>query len=187
MSNWQKLKGKLTAQGVIKPKAASSENDQVVNVDGKRTQKQMQRETNVATIKAQHLKHFVKSKYIGLDCEMVGLGMNGKESALARCCCVDFDGSILYDKFVRPKGFVTDFRTEWSGVRKKDLRQGQAIEFSQVLIIIKRDYILTFASVPRRSGWVIEGTHFSWACSKERFRCIDAESSETNDQGHCKI
>lgn len=152
MSNWQKLKGKLTAQGVIKPKAASSENDQVVNVDGKRTQKQMQRETNVATIKAQHLKHFVKSKYIGLDCEMVGLGMNGKESALARCCCVDFDGSILYDKFVRPKGFVTDFRTEWSGVRKKDLRQGQAIEFSQVLIIIKRDYILTFASVPRRSG-----------------------------------
>lgn len=138
MSNWQKLKGKLTAQGVIKPKVVvpEAEEHKIEGVDGKRKKKQLERESNVASIKAQHLRHFVKSKYIGLDCEMVGLGMNGKESALARCCCVDFDGNILYDKFVRPQGFVTDFRTEWSGVRKKDLRQGQAIAFSQVLKLV---------------------------------------------------
>lgn len=134
MSNWQKLKGKLTSQGVIKPKVviADTAQQQPESIDGKRKKKQLERESNVAAIKAQHLRNFVKSKYIGLDCEMVGLGLNGKESALARCCCVDFDGNILYDKFVRPQGFVTDFRTEWSGVRKKDLRQGQAIAFSQV-------------------------------------------------------
>lgn len=72
----------------------------------------------------------VKSKYIGLDCEMVGLGAEGKQSALARCCLVDFDGVKVYDEFVRPQGYVTDFRTKWSGIRRKDLRQDKAISFN---------------------------------------------------------
>ena len=72
-----------------------------------------------------------KAKYIGLDCEMVGIGTDGKQSALARCCLVDFDGNTVYDKFVRPKAFVTDFRTQWSGVRKQDLRAGEAITFAE--------------------------------------------------------
>lgn len=136
MSNWQKLKGKLTAQGIVKPKlpvvVESNQPVEESEIDSKRKKKHQQRESNVATINAQHFRSVVKSKYIGLDCEMVGLGLNGKESALARCCCVDFDGNIIYDKFVRPQGFVTDFRTQWSGVRKKDLRKGEAIPFSQV-------------------------------------------------------
>ena len=74
-----------------------------------------------------------KENYVGLDCEMVGLGSRGKMSALARCCLVDFDGNVIFDKFVRPNGFVTDFRTNYSGVRKGDLRKGQAIPLSEVL------------------------------------------------------
>lgn len=73
-----------------------------------------------------------KSNYVALDCEMVGIGINGKQSALARCCVVDFDGRVLYDKFVRPPSFVTDFRTKWSGVRKQDLRQGTAATLLEV-------------------------------------------------------
>ena len=73
----------------------------------------------------------MKSKYVGLDCEMVGVGEDGKRSALARCSMVDFDGNTIYDKFVRPKAFVTDFRTQWSGVRKQDLRAGEAITFNE--------------------------------------------------------
>jgi RNA exonuclease 4 len=38
----------------------------------------------------------VIERYIGLDCEMVGLGPTGKQSALARCCMVDFDGKYLF-------------------------------------------------------------------------------------------
>eukprot|EP01035_Chromulina_nebulosa_P021548 gene21548-27900_t len=72
----------------------------------------------------------MKTKYIALDCEMVGIGTTGQQSALARCTIVDYDGIVLYDKFVRPPAFVTDFRTKWSGVRSQDLRKGNAITFA---------------------------------------------------------
>ena len=68
------------------------------------------------------------SKYIGLDCEMVGLGPSGKLSALARCCLVDFNGNTIYDSFVRPNDYVTDFRTKYSGVRKGDLRNAVTLK-----------------------------------------------------------
>ena len=36
-------------------------------------------------------------------------------SVLARACLVDFDGNVIYDEYVRPESFVTDFRTKYSG------------------------------------------------------------------------
>lgn len=36
--------------------------------------------------------------------KQVGTGSEGKKSVLARCCIVDFHGTKIYDKFVRPKG-----------------------------------------------------------------------------------
>ena len=36
-------------------------------------------------------------------------------SVLARACLVDFDGEVIYDEYVRPESFVTDFRTKYSG------------------------------------------------------------------------
>lgn len=70
--------------------------------------------------------------YVGLDCEMVGIGPEGTQSALARCCLVDYDGNVLYDQYVRPPGFVTDFRTKYSGIRKRDLREGTAVSLAEV-------------------------------------------------------
>jgi hypothetical protein len=69
----------------------------------------------------------VRSRYVGLDCEMVGIGSSGKKSVLARVSMVNFDGKTILDLFVRPSEFVTDFRTEFSGIRKRDLRHGHAI------------------------------------------------------------
>lgn len=69
------------------------------------------------------LESKMRKKIIGLDCEMVGLGVNGKTNALARCSLVDFNGKVLYDQIIRPKGFVTDFRTKWSGIKRSDLRK----------------------------------------------------------------
>lgn len=62
-----------------------------------------------------------KQKYIAIDCEMVGIGIEGKKSALARVSAVDYDGNILLDTHVRVPERVTDFRTHVSGVRPKDI------------------------------------------------------------------
>jgi RNA exonuclease 4 len=70
-------------------------------------------------------------RYIGLDCEMVGIGKMGKKSSLARCSIVNYSGDVIYDKFVRSNDYVVDFRTKYSGIRKKDLRKGNAIPLEQ--------------------------------------------------------
>ncbi|XP_063953846.1 RNA exonuclease 4-like isoform X2 [Lytechinus pictus] len=72
------------------------------------------------------------TKCIALDCEMVGVGHEGKESILARVSMVNEYGQCIYDKFVKPREKVTDFRTEFSGVRPKDLFKGDADEFMTV-------------------------------------------------------
>ncbi len=61
--------------------------------------------------------------YLALDCEMVGVGNLGKESALARCCLVNWDGEVVFDRYVRPKEFVTDFRTSVSGIQPRHLHK----------------------------------------------------------------
>ncbi|KAL3809552.1 hypothetical protein ACHAXA_001826 [Cyclostephanos tholiformis] len=62
-----------------------------------------------------------KSKYVAVDCEMVGIGPDGKKSALARVSVVDWDCNVLLDTFVRVPERVTDFRTRVSGVRPRDI------------------------------------------------------------------
>lgn len=61
---------------------------------------------------------------LAIDCEMVGVGTL-KEDALARVSIVNEFGYCLYDKFVKPKLPVTDYRTEFSGVREEDLKNGK--------------------------------------------------------------
>ncbi|XP_075714303.1 apoptosis-enhancing nuclease [Rhinoderma darwinii] len=66
-------------------------------------------------------------KCIAIDCEMVGTGPRGKISELARCSVVDYEGDVLYDKYVKTELPVTDYRTRWSGITKQSLRN--AISF----------------------------------------------------------
>ena len=69
-------------------------------------------------------------KYLAVDCEMVGVGENGYEDALARVSVVDFNGRQVYDSFVRPTERVTDWRTHVSGVSPKHMRTAR--DFDQV-------------------------------------------------------
>lgn len=62
-----------------------------------------------------------KSRYVAIDCEMVGVGSDGKKSALARASVVNYEGEVLLDTFVRVPERVTDFRTHVSGVRPKNI------------------------------------------------------------------
>jgi hypothetical protein len=64
--------------------------------------------------------------YIALDCEMVGVGPMGRESTLARVSVVNYFGAVLLDEFVRQKERVTDWRTQWSGVRARDMTNGDS-------------------------------------------------------------
>ncbi|KAM9782592.1 interferon-stimulated 20 kDa exonuclease-like 2 [Neosynchiropus ocellatus] len=61
------------------------------------------------------------TKYLAMDCEMVGAGPKGSISQLARCSIVSYDGDVVYDKFIKPAMPVTDYRTRWSGIRRQDL------------------------------------------------------------------
>lgn len=60
-------------------------------------------------------------KYVGLDCEMVGVGPDGHDSVLARVSLVDFHGRQVYDSYVRPKERVTDWRTHITGITPKHM------------------------------------------------------------------
>lgn len=62
-----------------------------------------------------------RSRYVALDCEMVGVGYAGRKSSLARVTVVDWDGRIVWDEFVRQEEEVTDYRTFVSGITPLDV------------------------------------------------------------------
>ena len=55
---------------------------------------------------------------------MVGVGIDGSEPSLARVSLVNFHGAVVLDEFVKQREHVVDYRTQWSGVRAKDLIKG---------------------------------------------------------------
>jgi len=65
-----------------------------------------------------------KGSCVALDCEMVGAGLKGRISMLARVAVVNHHGHILLDSKVAPTKPVTDYRTRFSGIRKRDLIGG---------------------------------------------------------------
>jgi RNA exonuclease 4 len=67
-------------------------------------------------------------KYIAIDCEMVGIGDGGHESALARVSIVDFHGRQVYDSYVVPREPVTDWRTHVSGISPKNMRTARTFD-----------------------------------------------------------
>lgn len=69
-----------------------------------------------------------KARFVGLDCEMVGVGLDGKRSALARVSIVNWEGDCLLDTFVRVAEHVTDYRTFVSGIREEDLTSDDAMD-----------------------------------------------------------
>jgi RNA exonuclease 4 len=62
------------------------------------------------------------SQYVALDCEMVGIGTDGKKSVLARASLVDWHGHCIYDRYVQVPVHVTDFRTKFSGIKPAHLK-----------------------------------------------------------------
>lgn len=76
------------------------------------------------------------NRYVAMDCEYVGVGPEGKDSALARVTLVNWHGEVLLDVHVRPKQHITDYRTAVSGIRPEDLHQ--AIDHDAALLAIQQ-------------------------------------------------
>ena len=67
-------------------------------------------------------------KYVAMDCEMVGVGGQEDRDVLARVSIVNFHGTQVYDSFVRPKEFVTNWRTHVSGVSSKNMATARSFD-----------------------------------------------------------
>jgi len=70
----------------------------------------------------------VNERCVSIDCEMVGVGYRGNESALARVSIVNYYGMELMNKYVKPKRVVTDHRTPHSGITPKHLENAYDLE-----------------------------------------------------------
>lgn len=101
------------------------------------------------------------TKHVAMDCEMVGVG-DGTESMLARVSIVNRHGNCVYDKYVKPREKVVDYRTAVSGIRPEHLRDGEDFNIVQkevadilkgrILIghALKHDLSVLYLSHPRK-------------------------------------
>uniref|UniRef100_A0A7S2E957 RNA exonuclease 4 n=1 Tax=Ditylum brightwellii TaxID=49249 RepID=A0A7S2E957_9STRA len=64
--------------------------------------------------------------YFALDCEMVGVGPEGLDSAVARVTVVNWEEEIVLDTFVKVPVPVTDYRTFVSGITKEDIDEASS-------------------------------------------------------------
>ena len=100
-----------------KPKRKTQITEEIVSlpneIDNKQQQQQQQQQQPEIT------------KHIALDCEMVGVGIKGREHMLARCSIVNSRCEVIYDKFVNPREEVIDYRYKLSGVTAADLEKGE--------------------------------------------------------------
>ncbi|KAJ3722163.1 ribonuclease H-like domain-containing protein [Lentinula guzmanii] len=67
-------------------------------------------------------------KFIAIDCEMVGVGIDGSESSLARVTLVNYHGAVQMDEFVRQRERVVDYRTQYSGIRESDMQKAKPFD-----------------------------------------------------------
>ncbi|NWI15556.1 AEN nuclease, partial [Crypturellus soui] len=83
------------------------------------------------------------AKYVAIDCEMVGTGPRGRHSELARCSVVNYEGDVVYDKYVRPELPIVDYRTRWSGITRRHMRSAIPFRTAQAEILkILKDKIV---------------------------------------------
>lgn len=128
-SNWLALKSKIQQKDQRHKSGQSHEKKH--DLDVKAQKQRTKQEKQAKRMKARTAEWVDNSRIVAMDCEMVGVGLSGKTSVLARCSIVDYEGKVLYDKHVRPVEKVTDFRTHVSGIRSSSLRH--AIPFAQCL------------------------------------------------------
>ena len=99
-------------------------------------QRKKQQETEELSLEEQ-------SKYVALDCEMVGVVVRSnnsddndhhqhESSSVARVTLVDFHRNIILDEFVKQTHEVVDYRTYVSGITEIDLQQNASFTIEEI-------------------------------------------------------
>ncbi|RHY01675.1 hypothetical protein DYB25_001595 [Aphanomyces astaci] len=130
-SNWAKLKPLVVAANA-KPAATHNKTNVPQKKNDLRHVKSKKVTSDKKPKKSQTIDWIDSNLIVAMDCEMVGVGVGGTRSVLARCSIVDFNGDVVYDEHVKPLEKVTDYRTHVSGIRSKSFRN--AISFAQKLL-----------------------------------------------------
>mmetsp|Transcript_17981 Transcript_17981/g.41263 ORF Transcript_17981/g.41263 Transcript_17981/m.41263 type:complete len:387 (-) Transcript_17981:45-1205(-) len=111
---------------ILQPSKKKRKQNQFPSIKELLKQKQqieeIQKEETKLQDKLNAIPEAVRAKYVALDCEMVGIGTDGKKSALARVSIVDWNLQVVLDTFVQVPMRVTDFRTHVSGVTPKHIK-----------------------------------------------------------------
>ena len=115
-SNWDMLKSQIEGNGKAK------------ELRCEREKKRLEREARRGKIRdgkfapQARRENRQETRIVAVDCEMVGVGAEGRKSALARVVVVNYYGNVLLDTFCAPSERVTDYRTRVSGIRPQDLK-----------------------------------------------------------------
>lgn len=124
--------------------------DELANVNNNRPAKKERKKNQI-------------TKFLAMDCEMVGIGYEGNDHMLARVSVVNKFGDCVYDKFVKAREEVVDYRTKISGIRREDLLNAEDFSTVQKEIAelirgkilvghsLKNDLSVLFLSHPKRS------------------------------------
>jgi len=73
-----------------------------------------------------------RDMYFALDCEMVGIGPGGLNSALARLSIINWDKELVLDTYVKVEDEVTDYRTFVSGIKQEHIESTSAMTLNEV-------------------------------------------------------
>lgn len=134
-SNWNKLKDKIAKEPKrIYKKTKKEQFSRNKLSDSKHTNLQSTINTqeinsNLPVVKAEKI-----GKYIALDCEMVGTGLDGATSILARVSVINWHCNTILDTYVKPREKVTDYRTKVSGITPKLLASGEDFKVVQAKV-----------------------------------------------------
>jgi len=79
-----------------------------------------------------------EGRYVALDCEFVGVGPGGYESALARVSLVDYNNAILLDTYVKVDEPVTDYRTFVSGIKEEHIVADTAMDNEKCVALVAK-------------------------------------------------
>jgi RNA exonuclease 4 len=90
---------------------------------------------------AKHDKSKALTPIVALDCEMVEV--DDHSDGLARVSIVNYNGQVLLDTFVRPKGKITNYRSWVSGVYPSSMKDATPYdEGRQKAVDILKDKII---------------------------------------------
>ncbi|KAE8289299.1 Interferon-stimulated 20 kDa exonuclease-like 2 [Larimichthys crocea] len=131
----------------------------------------------------------IPTKYLAIDCEMVGSGPKGSINQLARCSIVSYEGDVVYDKFIKPSMPVTDYRTRWSGIRRSDLVNATpyAEARKEILRLLMGKVVIGHAI--HNDFKVLEGRRLANECAslKRLTKAIFNREIQTGRKGHSSV